>query len=481
MISDALRPGSRSACTEVGWHVEHLDEVTIRARHRRPSRGCTPAAPPRRWRLIHPQAIGFPSTSGVCGRPQTDENPSSAAGPRAVTSCDQPVAGGDIGMYAGNDRTASPELRAVADLNYEITTARVHNTARRRDRPRRGVRPRAPRGTHRRRTSRRARDEGWWSFVNEAAIVASRSSIFGWAILSEWLAARNVTGPLVFLVAGLLLANPRLGGRDRRPRELRGPPRSPSSRSPCCCSPTPRRSRSAAARHDLPLTARLLGIGLPLSILAGTGVAVLVFPSLPLALAGLIAASLAPTDAALSASVIADERLPVGVRRVLNVESGLNDGIATPVVTFCIAAAAAALGIVGARLRRRVRRARRAAVGARRRRRRRASSAVGSLALAHRRGWMQHGARRLGDAGAGAVSPSWSPSEVGGNPFVAAFVGGLVFGAAARERRSGVGRAHRAGRQPAVARAVVRLRGRRSCSPPSRTSTAASVVYAVPA
>jgi hypothetical protein len=75
--------------------------------------------------------------------------------------------------------------------------------------------------------------------------------------------------------------------------------------------------------------------------------AVLVFPSLPLALAGLVAASLAPTDAALSATVLADRRLPVGVRRVLNVESGLSDGIATPVVTFGIASAATVLGVVG--------------------------------------------------------------------------------------------------------------------------------------
>jgi sodium/hydrogen antiporter len=100
----------------------------------------------------------------------------------------------------------------------------------------------------------------------------------------------------------------------------------------------------AAARRDLPLTGRLLAIGLPLSILAGTAVAVVLFPSLPLALAGVIAASLAPTDAALSASVIGDERLPARVRRVLNVESGLNDGIATPFVTALIAASVAVIG-----------------------------------------------------------------------------------------------------------------------------------------
>ena len=43
--------------------------------------------------------------------------------------------------------------------------------------------------------------------MNEATLVALSIVIFGWAILSEWFAARNLTGPLVFLVAGLLLAN----------------------------------------------------------------------------------------------------------------------------------------------------------------------------------------------------------------------------------------------------------------------------------
>ncbi len=186
----------------------------------------------------------------------------------------------------------------------------------------------------------------------------------------------------------------------------------------------------AAARQDLPVTSRLLGLGLPLSIVAGTAVAVLVFPSLPLALAGLVAASLAPTDAALSESVIADERLPVAVRRVLNVESGLNDGIATPVVTFCIASAAAVLGVAGheydggfgavGEL------AIGVAVGA-------ALAFVGGrlVGLARQRGWMQHGSRRLATLSV-ALLCFLVASEAGGNPFVAAFIGGLVFGASAR-------------------------------------------------
>ena len=53
------------------------------------------------------------------------------------------------------------------------------------------------------------------------------------------------------------------------------------------------------------------------------------------------------------------------------------------------------------------------------------------MVLAHRRGWMQHGSRRLATL-ALALLAFLVASEAGGNPFVAAFVGGLVFGAAAR-------------------------------------------------
>ena len=253
--------------------------------------------------------------------------------------------------------------------------------------------------------------------------------IFGWAVLAERLAARNLTGPLVFLVAGLLLANPSWGivsvdVESSTVHHLAEITLALLLFADASAVPL------TAARHDLTLTTRLLAIGLPLSILAGTALAVVLFPTFPLALAGLIAASLAPTDAALSASVIADERLPIGVRRVLNVESGLNDGIATPVVTFCIAATATALGtvthdyddglgavgqlVIGVALGAGV-----AIVGGR------------LLALAHQRGWVQHGSRRLATL-ALALIAFLVADETGGNPFVAAFVGGLVFGTVAK-------------------------------------------------
>ncbi|MEA2026394.1 MAG: sodium:proton antiporter, partial [Chloroflexota bacterium] len=81
---------------------------------------------------------------------------------------------------------------------------------------------------------------------------------------------------------------------------------------------------------------RLLAIGLPLTIIAGTLLALGLFPGVSIGLALLIGATLAPTDADLGQQVITDRAVPARIRRLLNVESGLNDGIAAPVVTIAI-------------------------------------------------------------------------------------------------------------------------------------------------
>ena len=51
----------------------------------------------------------------------------------------------------------------------------------------------------------------------------------------------------------------------------------------------------------------------------------------------LLAAVLAPTDAGLGAPVVTSPRVPARIRRLLSVESGLNDGIVLPIVLFTIA------------------------------------------------------------------------------------------------------------------------------------------------
>ena len=88
---------------------------------------------------------------------------------------------------------------------------------------------------------------------------------------------------------------------------------------------------------------RLLGFGLPLTMLMGVLAALVIFPGTDVWLLAVIAVALSPTDAALGVSIIENERIPLWFRRVINVESGLNDGLVTPVVSFCIAIAAASV------------------------------------------------------------------------------------------------------------------------------------------
>ena len=85
------------------------------------------------------------------------------------------------------------------------------------------------------------------------------------------------------------------------------------------------------------LPARLLLIGLPLSIAFGGGVALWFFPQLDLVWIVLIALMLAPTDAALGQAVIKSPDVPLNIRESVSIESGLNDGIVLPPIIVAMA------------------------------------------------------------------------------------------------------------------------------------------------
>ncbi len=89
-------------------------------------------------------------------------------------------------------------------------------------------------------------------------------------------------------------------------------------------------------RHGAALPGRLLGIGLPLSMLLITVTAMLTL-DMELGPALLLGASLSATDAALAGIIVKAESLPRRLRQAINVESGLNDGLASPIVTIAIA------------------------------------------------------------------------------------------------------------------------------------------------
>jgi NhaP-type Na+/H+ or K+/H+ antiporter len=95
----------------------------------------------------------------------------------------------------------------------------------------------------------------------------------------------------------------------------------------------------AVLKRTEALPARLLLIGLPLTILLGFGVGVILFDKLSLFEVALLATMLAPTDAALGKAVVTNEAVPDAVRQGLNVESGLNDGICVPILFVFLALA----------------------------------------------------------------------------------------------------------------------------------------------
>lgn len=85
------------------------------------------------------------------------------------------------------------------------------------------------------------------------------------------------------------------------------------------------------------LVARLLAIALPLSLLAAVGAAAVLIPNVSWAALLVIACIVVPTDFAASAGVLRDARMPARIRHLLNVESGYNDGIVSPLFVFALA------------------------------------------------------------------------------------------------------------------------------------------------
>ncbi|MFJ7496124.1 cation:proton antiporter [Streptomyces sp. NPDC097727] len=88
--------------------------------------------------------------------------------------------------------------------------------------------------------------------------------------------------------------------------------------------------------NDPGSVARTLLVALPLSLGLMVLLGWLLLPALPLALLLLIACIIVPTDFAPAETLVRDRRIPARVRNVLNIESGYNDGIVSPVFLFAL-------------------------------------------------------------------------------------------------------------------------------------------------
>jgi sodium/hydrogen antiporter len=106
------------------------------------------------------------------------------------------------------------------------------------------------------------------------------------------------------------------------------------------------RIKLATLRREESVPMRLLGIGLPLTIVAGAVIGTALLTHLSLLEALVLAIVLAPTDAALGQAVVTEPSLPSRIRQGLNVESGLNDGICVPLLLIALAVSEAQDGSI---------------------------------------------------------------------------------------------------------------------------------------
>ena len=175
--------------------------------------------------------------------------------------------------------------------------------------------------------------------MGETVVLVVAATIFLWGVISARLERADLTAPIVFMAVGAVLAGA---------GAVHGPS-APETVKPLVeitlvwvLFSDAARLRVQDLRADVGMCVRLLAVGLPLTVLLGWGLAAWLFPAFGVWLALLVAAALAPTDAALGVPVVTNPVVPSRVRRLITVESGLNDGIATPVVMLAIAGAASA-------------------------------------------------------------------------------------------------------------------------------------------
>lgn len=262
----------------------------------------------------------------------------------------------------------------------------------------------------------------------ELALLLSGLVVFIYALVSKRLAQGIVTGPIIFLALGLMLD--RAGLVDLHDAEVALHVLAELTLVIVLFADAAA-INVTALRQRLVWPERMLIAGLPLAVLFGFLIGALLLPSWPFWEVALLAAILAPTDAALGQAMVTNKAVPEPVREALTVESGVNDGLALPAVLMfaCLAVEGAhdnvqinwavfamyqiglgsiaglAVGYLGAKL----------------------------LALAADRGYSAgafEGIAVLALAGLSYLAAV----AIGGNGFLAAFVGGLSFGTVMKGR-----------------------------------------------
>ncbi len=250
--------------------------------------------------------------------------------------------------------------------------------------------------------------------------------VLGFALLAGRLGGTPLTMPMIFAGVGLLLGGHVLGvvdvGLDSEAVSVLA-----EVALVAVLFTDASRMHLGSVLREHSIAVRLLTVGMPLAMILGAVAGVVLYPGLPLLTIALLAVALAPTDAALGQSFVTNDAVPKRIRQTLNVESGLNDGLALPFLLVLVdlarseaggvwhyvwlfvamvgfgALAGAVVGWLGGRV----------------------------LTWSATHHWTTETTQRLGTLSIAAIAYAAAES-VGGNGFVAAFVAGLTIGTTAR-------------------------------------------------
>ena len=260
--------------------------------------------------------------------------------------------------------------------------------------------------------------------VTGSSVVVVAAAFLFYAVLSRRLDGTPVTAAMIFVAVGLVFSNRGLDwlhlNVDQEGVQLLA-----EATLAVVLFTDASRIDLHTLRREYGVPTRLLAVGLPLTIVAGSLMGAVLLHAITWTEALVVAIVLAPTDAALGQAVVTDPGLPSPIRQGLNVESGLNDGLCVPLLAIALALAQANAGQFSD--------AHAATVVA---------EAIGwglaggivaglvaaqAVRISSTRGWIEEHWLEvvpvIAAAGAYGIADS-----LGGSGFIAAFIGGVVYG-----------------------------------------------------
>jgi len=161
---------------------------------------------------------------------------------------------------------------------------------------------------------------------------------FVYSVVAGRVERSAVTGPIIFIVFGLIAGPVGLGILDMDVQNIELRVVADLTLALVLFIDAANADLKTLRSHAT-IPRRMLLIGLPLCIVLGTVTGMVIFPDIAFYELCILATMLAATDAALGKGVVSNKAVPARIREGLNAESGLNDGMCVPILLVFLALA----------------------------------------------------------------------------------------------------------------------------------------------